>query len=320
MEFKYPTLFAFLIVASIGISWYVVRVRKLQKRIYFIPSLGLFSVKKAREQQSFHFLKKHARHILFACIILLLIALSARPQVSLEKNDDKLGLDIIVAVDGSGSMQVGEFQGSKNRIAAVQNIMDTFISQLKNDRVGLIAFSANFFTLCPLTHDYEIFKYYVDFMDYDKSQWFIQGGSTAVGDAIIYATDKFQHTVDRTKILILLTDGASNKGINPLQAAEYAKKYNVKVYTLLVTGDDQLDAGSVAQYKQIADTTDGYMYEVKNTQELSEVFQKIQTEEKKKIIVSSPKIYIDRPIIFILLSAFALCIYIYLEFFYKSKR
>lgn len=299
MEFKYPTLFALLALVTLGLSVYYLLWRKQKQRLYFISSLAFLKKFKPTATPRAKLLLT-ASLILYGLLAALLIVLSARPQISLEKSDDKHGLDIIVAVDGSGSMRAGGFGGHKHRLAAVQSVATSFVEKLENDRIGLIAFSSNMFTLCPLTHDYDVFKYYLDFMDFDKSSWFIQGGSTAVGDAIIYTTDKFQANVDRTKIVILLTDGASNKGINPVEAAQYAKKNKVKVYTLLVAGNDMVDPRAVTVYQQISDTTNGFFYLIKDTQQLDEVFTKIQSEEKKKLKITSPKIYLDNPVPFII--------------------
>lgn len=231
--------------------------------------------------------------ILFAATSFFLIVLVARPQISQEKNDDKLGIDFIMTIDQSGSMAV-DFEGDKSRMEAVTEIIATFIKGIKHDRVGLVAFSGNAFTLCPLTHDYSVFEYYLKMFE-NKEGWRVGGsGGTAVGDAILYSVDKFQENVDRTKVIILITDGASNSGIDTLKAAAYAKQQKVKIYTLLVSGKyDEKEA--IQSMQAIANATDGLFYDVKNTQQLNEVFEEIETLEKKKLTIAAPRIYFDNP-------------------------
>jgi len=138
--------------------------------------------------------------------------------------------------------------------------------------------------------------------------WFIEGAGTAIGDAIILGTEKFQKDIDRTKIIILITDGEANEGIDPMRAAEYAKEADVKVYSIFVSSYDY--STGYEDLERISDQTGAKAYKAQNKEALEQVFQDIQELEKTEIEYVSQTIYRDVPMVFIALSSFFLLTFV----------
>lgn len=177
------------------------------------------------------YLANNLIYLRLAAIVLFLLAL-ARPRVPLEETKiETEGIDIVLAIDCSGSMLAEDFTiGGKrlNRLAVVKRVVEDFIRDRKSDRIGMVAFAARAYTVCPLTLDYD---------------WLIQNlervkigaieDGTAVGSALGSSLNRLKDTKAKSKIIILLTDGVNNTGkIAPLTAAEAAKALGIKVYTI----------------------------------------------------------------------------------------
>ena len=164
-------------------------------------------------------------------IILLTIALARPQKVTEDKKMSKNGVDILIALDVSESMLAEDLQ--PNRIEAAKKYISDFISRLKSDRVGLIVFAGKPFTQSPLSFDYNVVRYYLSEISTDTIDQQREGlGGTAIGDAIISAVNRFNNDEDRTKVLILLTDGEANVGVDPIIAAEDARSKGIKIYTI----------------------------------------------------------------------------------------
>ena len=158
-------------------------------------------------------------------IILLVIAL-LRPQLVRKETQEKIkGIDIILALDVSGSMQAEDLK--PNRVEAAKKVCRDFVSGLENDRVGLVVFAGKAFTQCPLTVDYEIVKSFIDQVDLQT----VRINGTAIGEALLTATNRLEAS-GPSKVIILATDGVSNVGINPVEAAKIAAYKKVKIYTI----------------------------------------------------------------------------------------
>ncbi len=158
-------------------------------------------------------------------IILLVIAL-LRPQLVRKETQEKIkGIDIILALDVSGSMQAEDLK--PNRVEAAKRVCRDFVSGLENDRVGLVVFAGKAFTQCPLTVDYEIVNSFIDQVDLQT----VRINGTAIGEALLTATNRLEAS-GPSKVIILATDGVSNVGINPVEAAKIAAYKKVKIYTI----------------------------------------------------------------------------------------
>ncbi len=233
-EFAYPQVFIVIGIISVliiaGIWWQWRKKRIMALRIPFLKDL-----KKAEKSAKFwpavKLLTIGKWFSLSLAVVLLTIAL-ARPQIiSTAKKVSKNGVDILIALDVSESMLAEDLQ--PNRIEAAKKYIDKFVSELKNDRVGLEVFAGKPFTQSPLSFDYNVVRYYLAEISTDTINQQYRGlGGTAIGDAIVSAVNRFKNNPDRTKVLVLLTDGEANVGVDPIFAAEHARANGIKIYTI----------------------------------------------------------------------------------------
>jgi len=232
-EFAYPQIFwlvgisAVIFFAGFYWSW---RKRKLMAlKFPFLQDL-----KKAEKSAKLSLLKLFTgvKFLSLALAISLITIALARPQaVSTAKKVSKNGVDILIALDVSESMLAEDLQ--PNRIEAAKKYIDQFVSELKNDRVGLEVFAGKPFTQSPLSFDYNVVRYYLNEISTDTINQQYRGlGGTAIGDAIVAAINRFKNNPERTKVLVLLTDGEANVGVDPIFAAEHARANGVKIYTI----------------------------------------------------------------------------------------
>ena len=168
---------------------------------------------------------------LVLAVVFLSVAL-ARPQhISPQEKVVKNGVDILIALDVSESMLAEDLQ--PNRIEAAKKYISDFVSKLKTDRVGLEVFAGKTFTQSPMSFDYNVIKYYLAEISTDSINQRMYGlNGTAIGDAILSAVNRFKNASERTKVLILLTDGEANVGADPVFAAEHARTNGIKIYTI----------------------------------------------------------------------------------------
>ncbi|MDD5439868.1 MAG: VWA domain-containing protein [Candidatus Omnitrophica bacterium] len=170
--------------------------------------------------------------LLRALSLALFVVALARPQSPLQETEIiKEGIDIVLVIDVSTSMRAEDFelQGQRmNRLAVVKDVVRDFINSRNSDRIGLIAFAARPYTVCPLTLDYNWLQ-----ENLDRVEIGIIEDTTAIGSALAAALNRLKDTNAKSKIIILLTDGVNNAGkISPLTAAEAAKALGVRVYTI----------------------------------------------------------------------------------------
>lgn len=243
--------------------------------------------------------KQKMRHSLFVlrilAIVFLIIALT-RPQTKSSAKDINVeGIDIVLAMDISGSMLAEDFK--PNRLEASKEVAMDFIDGRPNDRIGLVLFSSESFTQCPLTSDHARLKSLFG----DVKQGMIDDG-TAIGDGLATAVNRLRESKAVSKVVILLTDGINNTGaIDPSTAAEIAKLYNIRVYTIGVgtigkapypfetpfgiqyqNVDVKIDE---ALLKEIAETDNGKYFRATNKKKLEEIYKEIDKLEKSKMEV-----------------------------------
>ena len=231
--------------------------------------------------------------ILRFIVLSLLIITLARPQLSQSREQSvSQGIDILLVVDISESMRAEDFVGS-NRIQTAKSVISDFLRHRKNDRIGLVIFAGESFTLCPLTLDYPVLAELLS--DAEIGQL---ADGTAIGDALATATHRLGPSASKTKIVILLTDGENNAGsIAPETAAALAASDGIKVYTIGMGKEGgaripyadrtfgkryrevltYLDEGTL---KQIAHTTGGRYFRATDTQSLKQIYAEIERFEK----------------------------------------
>jgi Ca-activated chloride channel family protein len=250
-------------------------------------------------------MKERLRHLPFIfrmlALMFVIIAL-ARPQsTSKGQNVYSEGIDIVLALDISGSMLAEDFQ--PNRIEAAKNVAQDFISGRTNDRIGLVIFSGESFTQCPLTVDYEVLKTLIK----PLKSGMIEDG-TAIGLGLANAVNRLRESKAKSKVIILLTDGVNNRGeIDPITAAQIAQSYGIRVYTVGVgtIGEApypvQTPFGIRYQMvpveidekvlNQVADMTEGKYFRATDNKKLRSIYQEIDRLEKTRIEVRSYRRY-----------------------------
>jgi len=292
IEFASPGFFwlFFLIPALVAWYWW-----KHKSNFAFMTISSLDSLKGAPIS-----LRQRLIHLPFALkmiVIALLIIALARPQTSSKREDTSIeGIDIMMALDVSSSMLAQDLK--PNRLEASKQVAVDFIKGRPNDRVGLVVFSGEAFTQCPLTTDHQVMQNLFK----DVQSGMIEDG-TAIGDGLATAISRLKDSKAISKVIILLTDGVSNMGaLDASSAAEIAKMYGIRVYTIGVGTMGtapypvQTPFGVQMQQmevkidepllKQVAKLTDGKYFRATSNKKLIEVYKAIDELEKSKIDVT----------------------------------
>ncbi|HLO92571.1 MAG TPA: VWA domain-containing protein [Lentimicrobium sp.] len=292
IKFANPEAFYLMLLIPAALVWYWYKGSKSYPTIQ-ISDLSIFPVKRKRWKEFLLYAIWIFRLVTFS---LLIIAI-ARPQSSSSRQDVNVeGIDIIMAMDISGSMLAEDFK--PNRLEASKEVAEDFIKGRINDRIGLVVFSGESFTQCPLTTDHGVLLNLID----EIKSGMIEDG-TAIGDGLGTAVNRLKESQSVSKVIILLTDGENNRGfIDPLSAAEIARVYKLRVYTIGVgtigMAPYPIETPFGKQYQQmevridekllgqIADLTGGKYFRATNNKKLEQIYSEIDQLEKSKIDVT----------------------------------
>ncbi|MBL7864834.1 MAG: VWA domain-containing protein [Cyclobacteriaceae bacterium] len=230
---------------------------------------------------------------LLAIVAVLLLVALARPQKTNEKVEQWTeGIDIMLAIDISQSMQIQDF--TPNRLEAAKEVARDFIKGRLQDRIGIVVFSGDAFSLAPLTTDYALLNAYLNELSFDM----IESRGTAIGSAMAVVTNRMRESTSKSKVCILLSDGDNTAGnIDPITAAELAAAYNIKTYTIVVGKEGMVPFGKdffgrpnmventvdETTMRKIAEIGSGEFFRVTDQQALLQVFRKIDQLEKAEI-------------------------------------
>ncbi len=289
--FANPELFWLLLFVPAMIAWYIFRTVRIHPEMSFSSLDNIEHIPASP--------KEYFRHSLFffrTLGVILLIVVLARPQSTTSwKNIRTEGIDIVLAQDISASMLAQDFK--PNRLEAAKDVATDFIDNRPNDRIGLVIFSGESFTQCPLTTDHAVLK---NLFSSVKTGMVADG--TAIGMGLATAVSRIKQSSAKSKVIILLTDGVNNVGeISPLTAAEIAKQFGIRVYTVGTgtTGkayspigiypngtyeygyvDVQIDEKLL---QQISEMTGGKYFRATNKKSLEKVYTEIDRMEKSII-------------------------------------
>ena len=222
-------------------------------------------------------------------LVLLCVALARPMRIDRTVLPPTEGIDIMLVMDMSGSMENRDFYPS--RFAAAQSVAERFVGKRPNDRIGLVVFGSYAMLQVPLTLDHDALEEHIRQMYLGM----VDSNTTAIGDALAVGANHLKGSKAKSKVIILLTDGKSNAGaIEPLTAAKAAKSYGLRVYTVatastpgqtLYSSDkDEIDEGLLME---IAKTTGGKFYRAKNEAELEQIYNTINELEKTAFAPSS---------------------------------
>lgn len=298
--FAHPWFFALLAVLPVMIWWYLKKSDK-QQATFQVSSTASF-----RGSASWKNMFRHSLFVFRCLAVLCLIVALARPQT---RNDEELktgeGIDIILCIDVSGSMFAQDLQ--PNRLEAAKQVAANFVDSRATDRIGVVIFSGESFTVTPLTTDKEVLK---------SSIFNIQLGAledgTAIGDGLGISVARLKDSKTKSKVIILLTDGEDQGGrISPLEGKDLARTYGIRVYTIGVGTDGYApvpipdESGRVISRQQkvnidekllrlIAEQTGGLYFRARDNESLKGIYTEIDQLEKSKVEVTTFRRYTER--------------------------
>ena len=290
-EFANPKYFLLLVLLVPMILWYVFKEKQSHADLQFSSLRAFRGIRHAG--------RVWLRHLLFACKVLAIVFLVtalARPQSSNSwQTYSSEGIDIVLGLDISTSMLARDF--TPDRLEAAKEVATKFILERPQDRIGLVVFAGESFTQCPLTTDQAVL---VNLLREVQSGMIEDG--TAIGLGLANAVNRLKDSPAKSKVVILLTDGVNNRGsIAPVTAAELAKTYGIRVYTIgvgtygeapypvqtpfgihLQNVPVEIDE---AVLKQIASVTGGQYFRATDNDKLQQIYNEIDQLEKSKVEV-----------------------------------
>ncbi len=282
----YPLFLWLLILVPIifTLRWFL--------RFFFNQKLPVALVRSDLKSTPLTLVRLLPEFLLALTIMLVLVALG-RPQTTNEKVEQWTeGIDIILAIDISQSMQIEDF--TPNRLEAAKDVARGFIKGRIQDRIGIVVFSGDAFSLAPLTTDYDLLNSYLDEISFDM----IENRGTAIGSAMAVVTNRMRESDSKSKVCILLSDGDNTAGnIDPITAAELAAAYNIKTYTIVVGKEGLVPFGKdyfgrphmventvdETTMRKIASIGSGEFFRVTDNEALKRVFERIDQYEKAEI-------------------------------------
>lgn len=318
ISFGQPLAFGLFIIIPVLIYLYISRNRRVTS------SIAVSSI----DAKGLETWKNYARHLPFICrlicISLVIVAL-AKPQTqNAEQHAEGEGIDIILCIDVSGSMTAQDF--SPNRLEAAKNVAIDFVNKRPTDRIGVVIFSGESFTQCPLTTDHNVLIAAIQ----NIRNGLLEDG-TAIGSGLGTSVDRLRNSTSKSKIVVLLTDGENNGGlIDPKTAKEIAKAFGVRVYTIGVGSEGYAPQpvntalGVVIQnekvtideklLREIASETGGQYFRARDDESLKSIYRNIDGLEKSKVELVNSVRYDDKFFPFVVGALFFLLLEVVLNY------
>ncbi len=323
IEFSQPAFFALLLVLPLLIFWYI------KTNSSKTASIALSSLA-AKGLGSW---KVSFRNLPFVCRIismLFVIIALANPQTkNEEQHNEGAGIDIMLCIDVSGSMTAQDLL--PNRLEAAKNVAIDFVNKRVSDRIGVVVFSGESFTQCPLTTDHNVLIAAIQ-----NIRTGILADGTSIGDGLGTGVDRLRTSKTKSKIIVLLTDGENNGGlVDPKTAKEIAKSFDIKVYTIGVGTDGEATIPTqgllgVEMQKikvsideklltEIATETGGKYFRAKDNEGLVGIYETIDKLEKSKVEITTTIKFTQKFLPLALAAAFFLLIEILLRYLIFRK-
>ena len=322
ITFAHPYFFALLLLIPFMIWW------QNRRRNNNNPALRLTTLSGiAAASTGFKARFRPSLFVLRCLAITFVIIALARPQSSnTTVNNDTEGIDLVLCMDISGSMLAEDFK--PNRIEAAKKVALDFVDKRPGDRIGLVIFSGESFTMCPITIDHNVLKEQIS----QIHSGMIQDG-TSIGMGLATAVERLRNSKAKSKVIVLMTDGVNNMGlIDPLTALEITKAFKIRVYTIGVGTQGQAlipvqtPMGTRKQLmdveidepllKQIASQTGGKYFRATNNHSLESIYSEIDKMEKTSVEVTSFKRYAELFFPFALLAILCLALEMTLRYSY----
>ena len=293
VAFLHPEFFWLFLALPLAIAWYIWK-RKQQSATLKISST------KALQKGSFLTKLKPLLFVLRLLAISSIIVALARPRTVdvTAKSKTTRGIDIVMAIDVSGSMLARDLK--PDRLEALKRVASKFIQDRVNDRIGLVVYAGESYTRTPVTSDKVMVQHSLETIEYDDS---VLVDGTGIGVGLATAINRLKDSKAKSRVIILLTDGVNNSGtIDPRMAADIAKEYGIKVYTIGI-GTNGTAAFPYAKdprtgrflyrnmpveidealMKEIAKTTDGVYFRATSNKKLEEIYKEINKLETTEI-------------------------------------
>lgn len=298
MFFEYPRLLWLLVIPALLVLHYIY-IEKAGRRPHMRVSTAVPWKKHGRSFMTFF---RHVPFVLRTFALVMIVISIARPRSSEELSKvDTEGIDIVLAMDVSTSMLARDL--TPDRINASKDIAIEFISQRPSDRMGIVVFAGESFTQCPLTTDRATL---INLMKEVQTDLIEDG--TAIGNGLATAVARLKDSDARSRVVILLTDGVNNSGeVSPQTAAEIAKTYGVRVYTIGVGKEGMAPYPVMTPFgvqvqnmkveidekllKEVAESTGGRYFRATDNTKLAEIYSEINKMEKAKTTVDSFPVY-----------------------------
>lgn len=294
MTFASPGYLFLLLLILPAAAYYVWRLKRSHATLQ-VPTTGAFAyLPRSWKEYLLHF-----NYLLLLAAYALIVVVLARPQSSDSWSQSNTeGIDIVLTLDVSYSMQTQDFK--PNRLEAAKDVAAKFINGRPNDNIGMVIFGKESYTLCPMTSDHAVLSNMIQTLDFEL----IDGTMTAIGNGLVTGLNRIRHGEAKSKVIILLTDGSNNAGdVSPNDAATLAQSLGIRVYTIGVGTDKEFE--QVTGYdlfgrpitqtikpdldeellRKMATSTGGRYFRATNKDKLSGIFEEIDRMEKTKLSV-----------------------------------
>ena len=299
ISFQYPYLLLLLLVIVLLIIYRIYFDKQINARMLYSDTSQFEGTRKTLRLR----LRLLPDILRYLAVAVLIVAI-ARPQTHFSKDEKSIeGIDIVFALDVSTSMLAEDFK--PNRLESAKSVIERFINARTSDNMGIVVFAGEAYTKCPSTIDHNIL---LQLLSATESGGIDDG--TAIGDGLATAINRMKDSKSKSKVIILVTDGVNNMGaIDPLTAANIAKEYGIRVYTIGIGKMGyapypyQTPFGKQYQnvevkideplLKEVAKATGGKYFRSTENSSLKAIFEEIVKMEKSKIDVSFYREYTD---------------------------